>query len=124
MRTPLKYNAHINIMKYIKIWNMSRCKKSGVSHGAGLNLLSFMILGQQVTWPGTYWATILILTLDNTLKIQKKYEICPNAIESGVCHRTGLDLSFCVDFEPTGHMTWDLLSYNAHIYNIKCIKNS
>ena len=40
------------------------------------------------------------------------------------CHRTGFDLSCCVDFEPTDHMTWDLLSYNAHIYNIKCMKNS
>lgn len=39
-----------------------------------------------------------------------------------MCHRGGLDLPFCVDFEQMGHMTWELLSSNAHIYSIKYIK--
>ena len=50
--------------------------------------------------------------------------MCPNAIERGVCHRAGLSLLSNTDFEPTDHMTWELLSYNAHIYFIKDITNS
>ena len=48
--------------------------------------------------------------------------MCSNAIKTGESHRGGLDLLFCVDFEQMGHMTWELLSSNAHIYSIKYIK--
>jgi hypothetical protein len=47
--------------------------------------------------------------------------MCSNAIKTGESHRGGLDLLFCVDFEQIGHMTWELLSSNAHIYSIKYI---
>ena len=47
--------------------------------------------------------------------------MCSNATKRGMCHRGGLDLPFCVDFEQMGHMTWELLSSNAHIYSIKYI---
>ena len=45
-------------------------------------------------------------------------------LKTGVSHTARVDLLSYIDFEPIGHMTWKLLSFKAHFYIMKCIKNS